>query len=190
MSVGTGTNLGATLSTLVSSNTNNVTGAGTFNESGNRYTPSFGNNATTQTYAYTKGSGISTAPSAGAIGERIESTATAVAMGSNSPKTVTSINLTPGVWDVSALAFTLPTGGTAIGSVFSVSISTTNNTIVGNLGIETFDFASSAFNACSGCVPSYRILLAATTTYFLVCNVIYTSTSSPTNGRLSATRVA
>jgi len=183
-----GGTLGLTQCTIGSSNTNAVTGAGTLTYSNIAFSSTSSKiNVTTQTGGVGYG-GVVQAPSAGFIGERIENTATSVAMTSNTPKTVTSISLTAGVWDVSGLAATIATGGTALAQAFVVNISTTDNTVVGTAGIQTFQ-TNVAATVLSGSVPAYRVTLTATTTYYLVCNVVYTSTTAPTNGRLSATRV-
>ncbi len=177
--------------TVTSSNTNAITGAGTINYSG----ITFGGtsttiNTTTQTITGTLQGSKNTAPSVGFLGESISSTASAVATTANVAKTITSISLTPGVWDVSAFAGCVPTGGTQLTQILQVGISTTDNTITGTLGIEFHQFnIAVGSSTISGAVPQYRVTLTATTTYYLVVANFYTSTTCPTNGRISATRV-
>lgn len=189
-SVSIGTALSLFDCSVASTNTNAITGAGTLIYANITFIDtSFKINVTTQSGGIIQG-GVFQAPSVGYLGERLESTATSVAMVSGTPKTVTSVSLTAGIWDVYALATTVPTGGTGIATAMSVNISTTDNTIVGTLGIQTSNFGSgTGMSIISGIVPALRVVLTATTTYYLVSNVVYTSTTSPTNGRLSATRV-
>ncbi len=137
-----------------------------------------------------KGNNTNTTPPAGFIGESISSTATAVALTSAIAKTITSISLTAGIWDVSAICSTNPSGGTNIAQAFVVGISTTNNTLTGTLGIDYWQLnITGGFGTCTGVVPQLRVILNSTTTYYLVANSVYTSTTSPANGRISATRV-
>ncbi len=137
-----------------------------------------------------KGNNTNTAPPAGFIGQRIEATATNVATTSTVAKTITSITLTAGVWDVTAFATAVYTNGTGIGTFFVLNLSTTDNTIVGTIGIETYDHVSTAgFTVASGSVPSYRVTISSNTVYYLVVANTYSATTAPTNGRLSATRV-
>ncbi len=129
-------------------------------------------------------------PSAGFIGEEVAATASAVALVSTTAKTVTSIALTPGVWDISCIAAIVPTGGTLVAQAFIVNISTTTNTITGTLGQDYWQYNNgNNFATIAGSVPSLRKTITANTTYYLVCQANYTSTSCPANGRIKATRV-
>lgn len=137
-----------------------------------------------------KGNNTNTAPPVGFIGESISSSATAVAMVSNTAKTLTSISLTAGVWDVCAIATSTPTGGAAVQTAIQVGISTTNNTITGTVGIDYYqNNLVSGESLMTGVVPHLRVVLSATTTYYLIGFTLYTSTTCPFNGRISATRV-
>ncbi len=185
------TTMGLNDCVISSSNTNAIAGVGTLNYSGLFFSSTSSKiNTTTQNGGTIQG-GLTQAPSVGFIGQSISNTATAVATTSTTPKTITSIALTPGIWDVSAIASSTATGGTAIMSVQIVNISTTDNTLVGTAGIEIFQTNTIAAGAglLSGCVPQYRVTLTANTTYYLVVDNIYTSTTCPTTGRISATRV-
>jgi len=198
VSIGTGTIFNSVNDFNNSSNTNAVTGLGTWGLGSMGYIgTSSGNNVTAITIRSLQagqyiGRAINTAPAATTLGQRIESTGTSVAMVSTTAKTIASISLTPGIWDVSCLATAVPTGGAFVATSFAVNISTTDNTVVGTLGIETFQLSisPSTMTVMSGAVPSYRVSLSATTTYYLVCNVTFTSTTCPTSGRISATRCA
>lgn len=176
---------------IASSNTNAITGEGTLNYSGIFFSSTSSKiNTTTQTGGLIQG-GVTQAPSVGFIGERLTSAVTNVATTSTTAKTITFISLTAGIWDVSAIATSVATGGTAIMTVQQVNISTTDNTIVGNIGDAVFQTNTVAAGASvlSGCVPSFRVVVTSTTIYYLVVVNIYTSTTCPTSGRISATRV-
>lgn len=136
-----------------------------------------------------KGNNTNTAPPAGFIGEYISSAVTGVATTTNIAKTITSISLTAGVWNVTAMANSQPTGGTLVMQQQVVGISTTNNTIEGNFGDQKTIINQAALGSASGCVADFRVLLSATTTYYLVVTNTYSSTTCPTAGRISGTRV-
>lgn len=133
--------------------------------------------------------GSTTAPAAGIIGERLTSSVTSVALTSNTETTITSITLTPGVWDVSGIASCTATGGTAVAQAFKVGISTTNNAQSGTLGQDIFQYNIPNISIGSGSVPVVRAVVTSNTTYYLVCLAVYTSTTCPANGRISAVRV-
>jgi len=136
-----------------------------------------------------KGNNTNTAPPAGFIGQTISSAATSVATTSGAAKTIASITLTAGIWDVTAIATSLPTGGTLVMQQQVVSISTTDNTVEGNFGDQKVIINQLSLGAASGCVPSFRVTLSGSTTYYCVVNNTYSSTTCPTNARISGTRV-
>lgn len=135
-----------------------------------------------------KGNNTNTAPPAGFIGQQISSAATSVATTSSTAKTITSINLTAGIWDISAISTAVPTGGTGLIGAHILGISTTDNTLIGNIGDDQFQINVSA-GALSGCVPQKRATLSGNTTYYAVVTNVYSSTTCPTNARITATRV-
>lgn len=199
-SFGTGTAACVTISTTLALNscsfdstnaTAVVTGAGTVKYIGAIF-PNSGNiiNTTTQTSSGVMQGGRIQAPSAGFIGESFSSTASAVATTNATAKTIASIALTPGIWDVCGIAFATATGGTAVMSAMQVNISTTDNTITGTGGIDYYQTNVTAGTPnMSGAVPPIRKTITANTTYYLVVANFYTSTTCPTNARISATRV-
>lgn len=176
--------------TVNSTNTNAISGVGTISYAGLIFSgTSYKINTTTQLGGTIQG-GLTQAPSAGFLGERIEATATSIAITNNTPKTICSITLTPGIWDVSGMGGTVATGGTGVAQAIQVNISTTDNTIVGTFGVELAQNNASlnfVVNALS--VPSVRKTITTSTTYYLVMLVVYSSTTSPCNARISATRV-
>lgn len=190
VSIGAGTTVGLTLCSIASSNTNAVTGAGTLQETMNRYANSFGVNVTTQSYGYIKGSGTNTAPTGGVIGEQISSSASAVGLVTSTAKTITSINLTPGIWDVSAFCQITNTGSY---TVVEAGISTTNNTLSGTAGIGKANYTPAAASALGNnylAVPTVRAALSATTTYYIVAFSTFSGGAGSASAMITATRVA
>lgn len=176
---------------IASSNTNAISGSGTIDYDG----LAFGSysqkiSTTTQVGGLLKG-GQTQNPSAGFLGERIESSlgTGSISMSNNTPKTITSISLTAGIWDISSIA---SLSGTLTGTRFQSSISPTNNTLgSGGVGIDIADgptMSTSAANVTQA-IPNLRVVLTATTTYYLVANVIFSGGTATTGGTIRATRV-
>jgi hypothetical protein len=189
VSIGSGTTVGIDTTTISSSNTNAIDGAGTLTYSGMSFSSTSSKiNTTTQTGGVAQG-GVTQAPSTGFIGERISNTATAVATTNSTPKTITSISVTAGVWDISGSFGSTPTGGTAVMSGVAAGISTTNNTLGATLGIDYIQLSVAAISTVAFTVPIVRAVLTGTTTYYLVVNNVYSSTTCPTNALITATRV-
>jgi len=170
-----------------SSNTNAVTGAGTIVTIGSIFTgTSSKSNATTQTGGAMNGLTQGTAPSAGQIGEQIRGYATGVSQTDLIAKDVTSISVTPGVWDISACLMVDYTGNPYL---CNMSISSTSATLTSNKGDDFIQFRSSELGAKAISIPSFRVTLSATTTYYLVATSSFTTGTSTSSGRISATRV-
>ncbi len=136
-----------------------------------------------------KANNTNTAPPAGFLGQQIVATAQNVAAGNNgNAKTITSIVLTPGVWDITALAQS--TSGSVNLSLIEVGISTTTNSFEGNGGDQLTIFATAATNSfMSACVPAFRVLVSTNTTYYCVVRTDYASGSPTVNARISGVRV-
>jgi hypothetical protein len=177
-------------STFVSStNTHAITGGGSLNYSN----ISFANggsvliNVTTQNGGVAMG-GVFQAPSAGFIGEQIRAlNGTGTSLSSGVAGSITSINLTAGVWDVSCVSEAILTGATA-GYTFGISTSPTG------INLAQFDAYLDIFIAgtglrLSGAIPTYRAVLTATTTYYLVGSPGFSTGVCTAYGRISATRV-
>ncbi len=137
-----------------------------------------------------KGNNTNTAPPAGFLGEQIRSFVTAVSLTSPTPKSVTSILLTAGIWDVSAVLNFSPASGT-VTTQASISISATNNTLGSNVGddIIQYNFSLGANGNMPLTLPSLRITLSSSTTYYLVGQAAFSVSTLTVNGRISATRV-
>ena len=142
-----------------------------------------------------KGYNTNTAPAAGFIGEQIRSAVASgslVTLTSNTAKTVTSISLTAGIWDVSTLCNFVPNNGTTV-TQLALSISPTDNTL-GSAGGDDTAQCNQIGTAIANygptlCVPSFRISLSATTTYYMVVVAVFSVSSMFVYGRISATRV-
>ncbi len=173
-----------------SSNTNAITGAGTITCSGIIFTgTSTTINTTTQTACGTLQGSKNTAPAAGFLGERITATGTSVAAGSTgAAKTITSISLTAGVWDITAIG-----SGTSASinlSLAELGISTTTNTFEGAIGDQiSVTQGAATFSFITECVPAFRVVITATTTYYAVMRVDYLAGSPTITARISAVRV-
>lgn len=188
ISAGTGTTISAYSCVVNSSNTNALGGAGTLNSAGISYSgTSVKNNATTQTGGIAQG-GVTQAPSAGFIGEQLTANASSVATTSAAQKTITSVTLTPGIWDISGSAGATPTGGAALMQVMVCGISATTNVISGTYGIN-YSQVNLTTGALTMIPPITRVTLTANTTYYLVVQNNYTSTTCPTNAIITGTRV-
>lgn len=172
-----------------SSNTNAITGAGSLTYAGIAFQgSSFKINTTTQTGGILQG-GLTQAPSAGFIGERLVSSVGAgtVNLVSNTPKTVTSVSITAGIWDLYTMCVISGTLQTRNES----GPSAVDNTLgAGGVGIDTSDTPTSATAAANvtSTVAGVRIVLTATTTYYLVANSIFTGSASA-GGKIVAVRV-
>ncbi len=177
-------------SIVISSNTNAITGAGTILYSGLCLPGSSTTiNTTTQTRSGTIQGSKNTAPTAGYLGERITANAAAVATTNSTAKSLTNISLTAGVWDVSGISLSTATGGTALMQAAQLGISATNNTLPsGTAGIDYFQVTAVA--TALGCTTGpVRVVISATTIYYLVVDNFYSSTTCPTAGMITATRV-
>lgn len=189
VSIGSGTIFNLQTPTIDSTNTNAITGAGTYTILNPNFVNTSHNvNTTTQgssgaVYGLTQG----TAPAAGLLGEQRSSAVTTVALANNTPKTITSINLTAGIWDVTGL-ICLNASGAVLTDV-TASISTTNNTVAGNLGDLNARQIVGISTVTSLVVPVVRATLSATTTYYLVSNQVFASGTCNGQGRITATRV-
>lgn len=173
-----------------SSNTNAVTGGGTIVYSDMMFEGSSTTiNTTTQTNSGTLVGSRNKTPSAGFLGERISSFGNAVAAGATTTiKTITSISLTPGVWDITAIGTSNDASFNT--TLFQVGISLTTNTIEGFTGDQnTINMASGLIAFMTATVPAFRVVISATTTYYLVSRVDYAVGSPTVSARLSAVRV-
>ena len=190
ISVGAGTTISPNLCSINSTNTNCITGAGTLNPVGLTFQGSSKTiNVTTQTGGTLQG-GLFQAPSAGFLGERISSGfVSAVSSSNGTPKNITSINITAGIWDVTGFGNGANTG--AVLTAFVLGISPNTGAFLNNFGDDTAEYSATASSiaAISLSVPSYRVTLTTTTTYYLVGQNNFAAGTASFAGRLSAVRV-
>lgn len=136
-----------------------------------------------------KGNNTNTAPPAGFIGQQIRSAATAVSLSNTVPANITSIDITTGIWDVSALGYAIFAG--ASGTAIQLALSTNTGSFTGVTAGDNSVIASAAglVTNLAASIPSFRVTLSSTTTYYLVIQANFTSSTCTADGRLSATRV-
>jgi hypothetical protein len=175
-----------------STNTNAISGSGSLTHSGIVFTGTSKTiNTTTQTNSGTLQGSKNIAPAAGFLGEQIRSyQASGVGLTTSTGANITSISLTPGVWDVSGVwqFISDPTTNTTI---FSYSLSPTSATL-DVLGDDSLTLAITGgftgYNP-SFTIPSYRVTVSTTTTFYLVAAAVFSVSTMACSGRISATRV-
>jgi hypothetical protein len=187
ITIGTGASLNIVQSNIGSSNTSAITGIGTigsqlisFTGSSSAISTGLTQNSQTPLPGY-----VGPATTAvGMLGERIASTAT-VTTASTTTANVTSISLTAGIWDVSmALIVQASTAATVLQGAISSSTGSFAGSVLGDS--QLYSQGNATFLSLS--IPAVRVVLSATTLYYLVAAATYTVTAS-TIGRISAVRV-
>jgi hypothetical protein len=141
-----------------------------------------------------RGNNAATAPPAGFIGQQIRNQVAEGAVSlavTGTFYTVTSIDLTPGIWDISFVCkITQQSSGTAARCQAGIATATNSNTgwVQGD---NAYDSPPPLFNQYGRgiSIPAYRVLVSSTTTYFLTANAGFTSGTYAAGGRLSAVRV-
>jgi hypothetical protein len=128
----------------------------------------------------------------GSIGQYVSASvvqASGVSLVTATPKTVTSISLTAGDWDVTAVG---AINGASTGTEFDVAIGATTNsmtgTVLGDSRAQT-PTVSLAGSDATLIIPSFRVSIASTTTYYLIVQETFTVGSPKAYGRISARRV-
>lgn len=127
------------------------------------------------------------------IGERIGSIvlrASAVVIATATAVDVTSITLTPGSWDITGIVGFkgLTTSTMTYAHILTTSAAAPSTTYEGD---NAFELPVVTANDSSIAIPSYRVALTATTTYYLTAYAAFTASASPgAYGRLSAVRAA
>lgn len=133
-----------------------------------------------------------TTPSAGTIGEQIRSqvaVGSATTLSTGTGTNFTSISLTAGVWDLSSI---LMLNGTVTGTVVQHSITTSttgSGAVVGDNRVDGTWLPNAASDVYYS-IPSYRVVITSTTTYYANVAAAFTVGTCKAYGRLSATRVA
>lgn len=135
------------------------------------------------------GSTSGSAPGTGVIGQQITASATAVSVTNNSAVNITSINLTAGIWDVTAMGVFI---GSVTGTSYRIGINTTSATMPGSDGINQTSTPTSPTSASdSGLTicPQRFSLSAGSTTVYLVAFALISAGTMTANGVITATRV-
>jgi len=134
-----------------------------------------------------RGNNTNTAPPAGFIGEQITSSVTGISLANGTPKTLTSIDLTTGIWDISCTSTSVAGG---ITTAAKCGINTTTNAFAGVTAQESvFNSPAGLYVNITNVVPQFRATLSGTTTYYLVGQGNFTTSTMTMNGRITATRV-
>lgn len=126
---------------------------------------------------------------AGSVGEYITATGTAVSLSTGTVANITSISLTAGDWDVQGNVTYNP-AGTTIVQGGGAGVNTTSVT----LPADPLDTHMGAVNYGTGTAPSLiapvqRILIASTTTVYLVAYANFTTSTCTATGIIRARRV-
>lgn len=131
-----------------------------------------------------------TAVPAGYLGEQIRSqTTVSNSLVNNTPETIVSITLTPGTWDLSAVA---EFDGSPTGTQVVAGIGTTNNSLAGQVQGDnqvSLPLMPTASSDVSISIPQFRVNVATSTVYYLVVRALFSAGSIGAFGRLSAVRV-
>ena len=139
------------------------------------------------------GTATNNAAAAGKVGQYIES----IAASTNFPSTttfgdLTSISLTAGDWDVTAFGYAEVASGTWTVARVGISSTTGNSSSGLTLGTNEALQSCNPANAMVNIplvVPSFRVSLASTTTYYMKFSATYSAGQPVCRGRISARRV-
>jgi hypothetical protein len=164
-----------------SSNTNAITGAGTINYVGTKFSGSSVKiNTTTQTGGQVQGGVNGNAIAAGFVGQIISATigSPGSALNASTVTNVTSITLTPGNWDISGVvgyhATTNATGNTGFGAWLSATTASQapldNMSSVGIAGAGVTPLSAGSGSDIVITAGPSRVSIAANTTYYLNAN--------------------
>lgn len=177
------------LNNIASSNASVISGTGSGNIAYNYFPLTRNISLSSFTNSGAQGC-VGGAPFVGAIGEQIRSfipVGSAVSLTNNTGANITSISLSAGTWDISAIgAFS----GVVTGTLCEISINDTSATASANFGDQTVatSLTPSAVSGSYLTLPSFRVTLATTTTYYLVAFALFTIGSLSAFGRISAVR--
>ncbi len=190
-SVGSGSILTIDYCILVTTDPNPVVGLGTCT-----YVACFFNTASafvnsSTVNARTLQGLIGNSPAVGSLGQQIRGyNGTPVALTTATVANITSISLTAGTWDVSCIcSFT----GTPTGTQLTIAISDTTAslpsvTLFGDNTVST-PLMPTIGSDTNMSIPSLRVFITATTTYYMVALGTFTVGTISGYGRISATRV-
>ena len=193
LSVGAGTTARVTASTIYSTNTNAITGAGTIIYDCLSFTGTSQKiSTTTQTGGLLKG-GVTQAPSAGFIGEQISSYVAdsgPVSLTSGVISNVTSIDLTPGVWEISGVVGYNFGAGTTSTEV-RMGISFISGAIGVNPGKDNviITYPSGLYVHQTLTIPKFPLIQTSNITCYLTAESAFAVSTCDAYGFIIATRV-
>lgn len=133
-----------------------------------------------------------TTPSAGTIGEQIRSqvaVGSATTLSTGTGTNFTSISLTAGVWDISSICML---NGTVTGTIVQHGITTSSTgsgAVVGDNRVDGSWFPTANTDVYYA-IPSYRVVITTTTTYYANIVAVFTVGTCKAYGRISAVRAA
>jgi hypothetical protein len=133
-----------------------------------------------------------TQPAAGFVGELISSGDVTITFATSAtPQNITSITLTPGVWDIEALAFHNGNGSTS-SSDWRTQIGTTSGSINTGMVRPVFETRrpSGLDQMVMHTIPRTRVAIAANTTYYLNGQATFSGGVFQCTGRIEARRVS
>lgn len=173
---------------LNSSNSNLVSGAGSFTYRNAIYGVQTGLiSSSTKNGGTIPGIADGSAIQPGYIGEHIQELATGVVLVNNTATNVGSISLSPGVWDISAICQMNTTG---LSTEMQCGISSVSATLPSGSpdagGALIYPAASAVVQTIT--IPSWRTSISSTTTYYCVMEATFTTGSSTGYSRMSAVR--
>lgn len=126
----------------------------------------------------------------GNIGETITASAGSgsVALVTGTDKTITSISLTAGDWDLFGGVGFSAAGSTTISSL-GAGISSTNNALPSDPDYVLFNLTFTTGSANVLAVPTIRVRVSSTTTYYLIAKASFAVSTMNGGGKISARRV-
>jgi hypothetical protein len=124
---------------------------------------------------------------AGSVGEFNSNSASGTSMVANTPVTCDSLSLAAGDYDVWGSVVFVPAGTTTVNSI-AAGVSTTTNTLptVGDYSLLNATLTTGANQVLAA--PAARILLASTTTVFMVGQASFATSTMTCNGSLKYRR--
>lgn len=141
---------------------------------------------------YLNGNITGIAPFAGTLGEQLISSVSSV----NAPTTsnygdLTSLSLTPGIWDVYGYGTNNWVAGTITAAIMGITPTSGNSSTGLTAGLTRLDIAPGTSTTVSNTfsLPAVRVLLSATTIYYLKYRNDYNSTAPVWFASLKAVRV-
>lgn len=137
-----------------------------------------------------KAAATGVAPIAGEVGEQIlDATTGSNALVTGVPETIVFVTLTPGVWDISAVA---EFDGSPTGTQVIAGVSTATNSFTGAIqgnSLASLPTMPTAASDVTLSLPQMRKTITSTTTFYLVARSTFSAGSIGAFGRISAVRV-